>query len=323
MRVLKVILKVLLVLILIAVDIAFSYYLLPVLIFIFAFTIFRNPWIKLIFLILSVLVLMAGTINIFLLDAKRVISLILLSPITGNLIITANVIPVTLMIFRLQFLFHQKNKRRAKIITIGSDLLLAVISIGLFIYLATFNPYGKDRLQPIVISENIVMGSGKREISFISPAPLRKFIYSTLSKKTILDISETSYTVSTRAPTDLPEINIVDTSFLNRTQYIITIDSLLVPDKILAALEGKEEILLFDSNFLTINNDDKTTEFLIGANPEMPLLLSFTLHHDFQGKLSIQLEFTGYPSMIKLESANFDSKHSIVFEKKISIGKSD
>lgn len=310
-------------LILIFVDIAFSYYLLPVLIFIFAFTIFRNRWLKLLFLILSALVLMAGTINIFLLDAKRVISLILLSPITGNLIITANLIPVTLMIFRLQFLFHQKNKRRAKIITIGSDLLLAVISIGLFIYLATFNPYGNNRLQPIRISENIVIGSGKREISFISPAPLREFIYSTSSKKTILDISETSYTVSIITPTDLPVINMADTGFLNRTQYIITINSILVPDKISAVLEGKEEILLFDSNFHTVTNNEKTTEFLIGANPELPLSLSFTLHHDFQGELYIQLEFTEYPSMIKLESPNFDSEHSIVFEKKIRIGKLD
>ena len=310
-------------LILISVDIAFSYYLLPVLISVFAFTIFRNRWIKLVFLILSVLILMAGTINIFFLDAKRVISLILLSPITGNLIITANLIPVTLMIFRLQFLYHQKNQKITKIITIGGDLFLAVISIGLFIYLATFNPYAGGRLQPIRITESISMDSGVRVISFVSPAPLKNFIYSTLSKKTILDISETSYTVSTRVPLDLPEINIADTSFLNRKQYIITIDSLLVPDKIIAVLRGKEEILLFDSNFQTTDNDDKTTEFHIGANPKLPLSLSFTLHNDFQGELSIQLEFTKYPSMIKLESANFHSEHSLVFEKKISIGNSD
>lgn len=310
-------------LILISVDIAFSYYLLPILIFIFAFTIFRNRWIKLIFLTLSVLVLMAGTINIFLLDAKRVISLILLSPITGNLIITANLIPVTLMIFRLQFLYHQKNKKIAKFITIGGDLLLTVISISLFIYLATFNPYARGRLQPIRISENISMDSGVREITFISPSPLGEFIYSTSSIKTIMDISETSYSVITSAPEDLPKISITDTSFLNRTQYIITIDSMLGPDKISAVLEGKKEILLFDSNFQVEDTDEKTTEFLIGANPELPLSLSFTLHHDFQGELSIQLEFTEYPSMIKMESANFDSKHSIAFEKKISIGNSD
>lgn len=308
-------------LILISVDISFSFYLRPVLIFIFAFTIFRNRWIKLIFLSLTVLVLTTGVINIFLLDTRRVIHLILLSPVIGNLIITANLIPVTLMIFRLQFLYHQNNIKKAKIITISSDLLLSAISIGLFIYLSIFNPYGKDRLQPVTISENIGIGNDKREISFISPAPLGEFTYSTSSNRTTVNISETSYTTFVSAPPNLPEINITDISFLKRTQYTITIDSLLIPQKIIAVLRGNEEFLLFDSNFLTINNDNKTTEFLIGSNPKLPMDLTFTLHNDFKGELSLQLEFIEYPSMIKLESENFDSEHSIVFEKKISIGK--
>lgn len=310
-------------LILISVDIAFSYYLLPVLIFIFAFTIFRNRWVKLIFLILTVVVLMTGTIIVFLLDAKRVINLILLSPVIGNLIITANLLPVTLLIFRLQFLFHQKNKKITKIITIGGDLLLTIISMGLFIYLTSFNPYGKGRLQPVRISEYISIDSGKREISVTSPSSLGKFSYSTSLLTTTLDISETSYTIIAGALKDLPKISITDTSFLNRMQYIITIDSFLAPNKISAVLKGGNDILLFDSNFQVKNRDNKTTEFLIGANPKIPLDFSFTLPSEFTGEMFIKLEFTDYPSMFRLESEHFDSKHSVIFEKKISIGNSD
>ena len=308
-------------LILISVDIAFSYYLLPVLIFTFAFTISRNRWIKLIFLILSVSVLLAGTINIFLLDAKRVINLVLLSPITGNLIITANLIPVTLMIFRLQFLFHQHNKKITKIIIIGSDFSLAVISIGLFIYLSIFNPYNKERLQPVAIFENTIIDSGKREISFSSPSPLGEFSYSSTSNTVSMDILETNYTVITSTPEAPPKISLSSRSFLNRKQYIITIDSLLLPNRISAVLEGEKEILLFDSNFQVNNPDGERAEFLIGANPELPLDLSFTLPGEFKGDMSIKLEFSDYPSMIKLESSHFDSKYSVNFEKKISIGK--
>ncbi|MCK5199262.1 MAG: hypothetical protein KAR21_12970, partial [Spirochaetales bacterium] len=288
-------------LILISIDIAFSYYLLPVLIFIFAFTIFRNRWIKLLFLILSVLILMTGTGIIFFLNAKRVINLILLSPVAGNLIITANLLPVTLLIFRLQFLFHQKNKKITKTITIGGDILLTVISVGLFIYLTTFNPYTGGRLQPVRISENISIDSGVTEVTLISPSPLGEFTYNTSFLKTTLDISETSYTVTTSAPApeDLPTIKMTSTSFLNRKQYIITVDSLLVPNKISAVLKGEKEILLFDSNFHVKNKDNKTTEFLIGANPKIPLNFSFTLPGEFTGEMSIKLEFADYPSKFK------------------------
>lgn len=311
------------VLILITVDIAFAYYLLPVMIFTFAFTIFRNRWIKLLFLILSIMVLMTGTINIFLLNANRVISLILLSPIIGNLIITANLVPVTLMIFRLQFLFRQHNRKRAKIIIIGGDLLLCLISIGLFIYLSTFNPYANGKLQPVKILESITLNDNERKIVISSPAPLGKLIYSIASSKIAIDLSSNNYINTAKAPEDLPEITMEDISFLNRKQYIVTISSLENPDRISAVLKGKGEILLYDSNFPVAESADKNMEFLIGANPKLPLTLSFTVPQDFYGDLSIQLKFSDYPSMILLQSDRFYIDHSIIFEKKLTIANSD
>ncbi|MCK5674208.1 MAG: hypothetical protein KAH95_12575 [Spirochaetales bacterium] len=308
-------------LILISVDIAFSYYLLPVLIFTFAFTIFKNRWIKFIFLALSISVLLGGVVNIFLLDVKRVISLILLSPVTGNLIITATLIPIALMIYRLQFLFHQKNKRRAKILTISSDILLGIISIFLFIYLAAFNPYAKGRLQPITITENISIDTGSRNISFTSTEPLGEFRYSNSSKNKILNTSETYYTIPEKNLEIYPDIILTQKSFLNRTQYLLTINSSLSPKRVTVILAGTEDIILFDSNYNSLSLDDRTTEFLVEANPELPLNLSLTLSAEYRGEMTIHIDYSEYPQMIRMDTNHFSIIHDIIFEKKISIGK--
>jgi hypothetical protein len=306
--------------ILISLDIAFSYYILPVLIFTFAFTIFKSPWVKLVFLILSVLVLLGGVINIFLLDVERVINLILLSPVTGNLIITATLIPLTLMIYRLQFLFHQGNKKIAKVIIIGSDILLGVVCIVLFVYLATFNPYSRGKLQPVTIRENISLDNNTRNISFVSNKPLGEFIYRSLSNTKIINTTEKSYTVSEKELDDIPEIRMEKKSFLDRTQYLITINSSFQPDGISALLQGEDDILLYDSNFNILNKDDKTAEFLIGANPELPLDFTFTLSAYYRGELSIIMNYSDYPSMANLNSSHFSVIHNIIIEKKIIIG---
>lgn len=308
-------------LILISVDIAFSYYLLPVLIFTFAFTIFKNRWLKLLFLAFSVFVLLGGVVNIFLLDVKRVINLVLLSPVTGNLIITATLIPVALMIFRLQFLFHQNNKQRAKILTISSDIFLGIVSIVLFVYLATFNPYSKGRLQPIIIKENISLNNGFRNVSFTSTEPLGELKYSTLSKNKIINTSEKQYIIPEKPLEIYPEVLLSQKHFLNRTQYLITFNSLFKPGSIKAVLTGDQDIILFDSNFNTSIIQNRTIEFQIEANPELPLDLSLTLSDEFKGEMTILIDYSDYPQMVHLDSSHFSISHNIIFEKKISIGK--
>jgi hypothetical protein len=310
-------------LVLIFIDITFSYYILPVLIFTFSFTIFKNRWMKLIFLILSILVLSGGITNIFLLDVNNIIRLVLLSPITGNLIITANLIPITLMIFRLQFLFHQNHKRRNRILTIGGDMLLGIISISLFIYLTTFNPFNKERLQPIEITEIISINENNREITFSSPGPLGRFTYRLMSKSGNIDTQDKEYTIPEEISIEVPEITLATKNFLNRTQYLVTADSYSEPEKITAKLTGKETILLFDSNFIHINSDDNTTYFMIETNPQLPLELSFTLSDSFEGELVLEFKFYEYPEMVLLESNEYSTNHTIIFKKRINIRNSD
>ncbi len=305
--------------ILISVDIAFSYYILPVFIFVFGFTIFRNKWIKLLFFILSTLVFAGGTINIFLLQAEKVINLILFSPVKGNLLITANIIPLALMVFRLQFLFHQHNKKRTKILIAGSDIILALISVALFINLASFNPYTNGKLQPIEIIEKTDINKNERKVSFRSPTAPGKLTYSTETTETTITIPDSEYTVSLKSTENFPVITLRKSSFLNRSGYTVFIDTGEKAVHIRAKLTGSKELLLFDSNFQTSTPDSNTILFLIGTNPELPMTLNFTLPDDYTGELTVSVEFSRYPSMIRILSPEFTSKHSIIFEKTMSI----
>jgi len=308
-------------LILISIDIAFSYYILPVLIFTFAFTIFKNRWLKFIFLILSIIVLLGGVLNIFILGAERVIHLILLSPVSGNLIISATLIPVALMIFRLQFLFHQNKKRRAKYVTIGSDILLGFISTVLFVYLALFNPYEKGILQAITITEKVSIANNTRDLLFSSSEPLGEIIFSTAYGNKLINTSEKKYSIPNKGFESSPELLLSKKSFLNRTQYKISINSPFKPDHISAVLAGEEAIFLFDSNFNVYPIDENETEFLIEANPQLPVEILFTVSPLFHGDMTILINYSDYPQMIRLDSNHFSVTHNIIFEKKISIGK--
>jgi len=305
-------------LILISIDIAFSYYLLPVLLFTFFFTIARNRWIKLIFLILSILVLLGGIINIFLLNVITIEKLVILSPVKGNLIITANMIPVALMIFRLQFLFHRN--RKSKYLVMAGDIFLGILSIGLFIYLATVNPFTEDRKQTLQINENILLDKGTREISFSSPGSIGKLLYSSSSKIKEIKTKNRNYSIYEEQPLASPRIELKKVSFLNRSRYTITIDSKYKPHNITATLKGQENILLYNSNKHSNNIDEKTSNFLIETNPVMPYKLNFTLNQNFKGNILVKLYFTDYPLMVRNISENFSSVHNIIFEKKISIG---
>ena len=308
-------------LILISIDISFSYYLLPVLLFTFFFTIVKNRWIKLIFLILSIFVLLGGVINIFSLEVINIERLLLLSAVKGNLIITANIIPAALMIFRIQFLFHQNKK--SKYILLAGDIFLGLMSIILFMYLAVMNPYTKDNPQTLDITENILMDKGTREIIFNSPGSIGNLFYSTSSKVKEITTKDKNYSVYDEQPLLPPEIRLKKISFLNRIQYKITFNSKYKPQNITAVLKGKKEILLFNSNIQSESINEKTSNFLIETNPKMPYELNFTLNKGFEGEILLKLYFTEYPMMLKNISNNFLPIHRIIFEKKISMGHSD
>ncbi len=307
-----------------AVDISFAFYLVPVLFSIFFFTIFRNKWGKLVFLLLSAGILIAGMVNMFYSNSFRVIHIFLLSTLYGNLIISANLLPVLLMIYRLRFLFHTKNTALAKKRIRYFDFSLGFLSAALFIYLSLFNPFSLQNPQPLVIKENISLDSHTRSITLESPAPLGTFTLEEGSHSRAYTTKKRKLIIPSSFPAGVPEIVLTKTGFLNRTRYALSYYGTITADTIEVKLVSSKRIILFDSNFSYSENNTATEAvFNTGFFPPLNFYLSFTLPRTFNGELIVTGVYTDPANVITVKNHFFCVKRVQYIKKKLLISNSD
>ncbi len=312
------------VLVLSAVDISFAFYLVPVLFSIFLFTIFRNRWKKLFFLVLSTAILLAGMVNMFYSNSYRVIHIFLLSAVYGNLIITANLLPVLLMTYRIRFLFHSKNAALAKKRVLILDVSLGVLSLALYGYLSLFNPFSESHPQPLTLREDISLDTRSRFITLESPAPLGTFTLEESSHSTGYTTNKRMMILSTPFPAKAPSIVLTRTGFLNRVKYALSYYGESKAERIEAKLISDSRIVLFDSNFPYGENNDATEiTFNTGFFPPLNFYLSFTLPRHFNGELLITGVYENPEDGIGVKNHLFSVKHVQYFKKKVLITNAD
>ncbi len=306
------------------IDISFAFYLVPVLFTVFLFTIFRNRWFKLFFLLLSAGILVAGMINMFFGHSFRVIHIFLLSSLSGNLLISANLLPVLLMIYRLRFLFHSRKSDIIKKRILYFDFSLGFISLALYAYLILFNPFSQKNPQPLTIQENISLNRETRFITLKSPAPLGNFILTDNLKTTVYSTKKRKLTISSPFPASVPVIKLTKTGFLNRSKYMLSYDGTNAADRIEVKLISDKRIVLFDSNFSYRENNDATElTFNTGFFPKKEFFLSFTLPRNFNGELLITGIYTHPENRILIKQHYFTIKRVQYIKKKLLITNAD
>ena len=306
------------------VDISFAFYLVPVLFTIFFFTIFRSKWGKLFFLLLSAGILIAGMVNMFYSNSFRVIHIFLLSTLYGNLIISANLLPILLMIYRLRFLFHSRNAFLAKKRVLYFDISLGFLSAALFMYLSLFNPFSSANPQPLLIQEDISLNSRSRFITTESPAPLGTFTLEEGSHSTVYTTKKRKLTIPSSFPAQIPEIVLTKTGFLNRTRYALSYYGAITADTIEVKLVSNRRIILFDSNFSYSENNTATEAiFNTGFFPPLNFYLSFTLPRTFNGELLVTGVYTDPSNVITVKNHFFSVKRVQYIKKKLLITNSD
>ncbi len=307
-----------------AVDISFTFYLVPVLFSIFLFTIFRSKWGKLFFLLLSTGILIAGTVNMFYSNSFRVIHIFLLSSLYGNLIISANLLPVLLMIYRLRLLFHSRDTERVKKGIRYFDFSLGVLSLSLFVYLSIFNPFSRTNPQPLAIHDTVSLDTRSRFITMTSPAPLGTFTLTEGSHSTRYTTKEREITIPSAFPAQPPVIVLTRTGFLNRTKYALSYYGTICADTIKVKLVSDKRIILFDSNFSYSENNDATeVNFTTGSFPPLNFYLTFTLPRSFNGELFVKGVYTDPADGISIKDHFFSVKSIQYIKKKLLITNSD
>ncbi len=312
------------VILVLAIDISFAFYLVPVLFSVFLFTVVKNKYLKLMFLVISAVILIFGITRMFTAGSYNVIRIFLLSEVYGNLLIAANLLPVLLMIYRTRFLFHHSNPKSAKKQILAIDISLGIVSVLLYMYLLLFTPFSPDNPQPLTVTEVTDIDKKTRLFSLESPAPLGTFTLKTAGTGTSYSIKNTKLSINTDAAPPYPSVNLEKNKFLNRSRYTLRYSYRLQPDILKIQLYSDREIIVYDSNYPYSENEDSTViTFNTGYYPPADFKITFTLPENFNGELKITGEYRDQSTDISVENHDFGIRTVQYFKKKILITNSD
>jgi hypothetical protein len=267
-----------------AIDISFSLYFLWAFLFILAAALIRNRWGKLLFFLPSVLWGIRGLMDVFLMPALPFCRAVLLSPIWGNLLFTAAILPFILFVIRLGLLFRGagllRHGRRSLIFAGAFTVLAAGISAAL----ADFTPFGPDRPQPLVATQTLNANTGVNLVELESPAPIGSVRLREGKDEKRLDMKGPRELIVLPTQTVPVEISMDEEEFLQKKNVSLRIHSRIEPGRMRVYLSAEEQFILLDCSFPFIRESDREYQILIGAFPPNPL--------DFQLTLPEQMSFT-------------------------------
>ena len=311
-----------------SIDISFAFYLVPVLFSIFVFTIVRNRWAKLFFLLLSASILVFAASKMFYSESNRIVSLLILSPVYGNLLITANLLPILLMIYRIRFLFHNKNGILTKRMILTLDLSLGLISVFMYVYLVLFSPFSPENPQPLEILESVDIDNGSSNFTLSSPAPLGTFSFTTGNGTVPYNIKKRSIIIESPRPgsglASVPVIALRKNRFLNRLEYTLSYSYTAPPESLDISLLSDKEIIIYDSNYpYSASGDFSRIDFKTGSVPHSYFTLVFTLPKDSNGEIRITGKYNTSSGKSPVTGHPFAVHRSLIFKKKLLISNSD
>lgn len=273
-------------------DISLSYYAIWAILWAFLFSLFRSRFLKALCLLISPLWYGKAIYDVFTLPALSVARELLLSRITGNLIIGFLMLPFLLMLIRLDFMFRHPRRRVKKLLITTIYAFLGVACAGLIAYLALYNPFGDGNPQPVEVTEVIHQNINEGYFVVSSPAPLRNIAVQ--SGQTSFDISTRSrifrYDIETDAVPEGFEIESRSSTFLGRKRFLFTVDSRALPAEVYIRLDSNKEIIIYDANFPYSFIDPLSALIHIGRNPPLPLRFEFTVPENQTGNLTIELK---------------------------------
>lgn len=281
------------------IDLSLSFFVLWPLVFMFIFTIMKKPAFKFILLILSAAWIIYGLAEIFLLHSIKVIELITLSPITGNLLLALILLPFILASIRLNMMIHPSKR-----ITRFAPVLLAVISAVFLVLILTYSPFSESSPQPVTIRTTVE--ANKAEITTVSSPAALTGIHEEDILRTIIPSGGTP---------DIIEVDVESEAFLNRKIVNTVLRLPESPEKITITMESEDSITLFESSYpATWFPTKNRLEVYIGKNPPVPLEFSLTLNRDAEMDYMITAE---YPLRIDRQRI-LDNTYAIDYRKTLT-----
>lgn len=277
------------------INLSLSFFALWPLLFIFLFTIFRRPLIKLLMLLLSTILIAFSLFEIFTLPALPVLQLITISPIQGDLLLALMLMPFILSTIRLEML-SPPSRRITRILPI----IFAAISLGLFVLIIIYSPFSETNPQPVLLTEIINDSSDNKEISITSPKKIEGLVFEQMAS----DLAHPSN------ENDEITIEVNDRSFLNRKIVNISLGFEEIPEQVKISLYSDEALTLYESNFPAewLPGQNRLRIF-IGKNPAIPIKLSLTLNKEAEINLEAEAEYPQHIDNIIIDDEFYSVTH--------------
>ena len=284
-----------------AVDLTISFFAIWPLCFIFLFTVFRKPVLKFLMLLISSVWLFFSLVEIFALPSFKVIKLITLSPVQGDLLSAVVMLPYILAAIRLDMLSPPSKK-----ITRFVPLILAAVSAGLLAYVLLFSPFSSSNPQPVEVKEIINDSAETRDLIIDSPAALEDSLTEELTERFLSPPEEN----------ELMKVDVETRAFLNRKIINTRIDMSEMPREVRVVLPSNSPVTLFESSFpaewLPSSNE---LAVYIGRNPEMPLNFSLTLNKNAEINFHIEADYPETTRITEIDGKTYLIRKSTTLTK--------
>jgi hypothetical protein len=302
------------------IDISFTYYFLWAFAFALLFSAVAYRPLKVLLFLAAPYWIVKSIVELFTLPRLEFCRVLLLSKISGNLLLTVVLIPFILMFMRLRFIFPPAriitDRFRARL-TAGA---FAAILIGLLTVFILYPPYSEQQPQPIQASYVVDEVQDSNFLELSSPAPLRNLKVLNRDNTISIDTRSRMYRLPIDDIGDYLNTEISSVGFLDRKNINLRLIPRGGPYKIALSITSEEELVLFDANFPYIRKPGgREYTILIGANPPVPLEVQLTVPRNRAFSLGIDLEYLHPPEGYQLRAVHGDIRNTLKIRRKLDL----
>jgi len=266
-------------LIFIALDITVAVYSLWTIINLLIFTGTRDSKLKIVFLILSVIPHIAGLV--LLEPYSNIIESLLLSRISGNLVISLLLLPIVLAITSLNYWNSRYFRRHRSTLIPAATLTLSLAAISTLFWIIRLSPYGEDNPQPVHLMDDIDLTKAERHIQISSPGPIG--LASILVDERLYQLGNSERAERIQIPLGENSLGVAASTqtFLGRRTILVTVSGEENPRKFEVMLQSDSPFTLHSANFpFEMRPSGTLASIFIGEHPPFPITLQLTVNDD-------------------------------------------
>ena len=293
------------------INLSVGFYFMWAFLFAFLFSLARSRLVKVISLLIAPIFLVRVALEVIRVEALEVANIILLTT-RGDLLLAFVLLPILLMIIRLDFLIrHPVRGRRSFALRITS-LVSGVVVVGTTAFVLLNSPFDATRPQPLAAVEVVDYPGLERRLILESPAPIGGAdVTFARQEYTISDVERSTTLVSQRLP-DVLSARLTYSTFLDRERAELVISAPQPVDDLRIVLSSASPLILYDANFpLRVAPDQLSGEILVGRRPDLPLTVVYTLSADTLPAVEITATSSVHPDPLVIRAAGIEASTSL------------